>query len=131
MASRVGGGLMAFTTVPDVPPSGAERPDERVPSDRLALTAWFADGVRALERSGGPSQHELISGRLVEARSRTQAIFDFVLADAARVPEDAGGRLKTDTADYTASVIGQEANRLRLQVEGSSPVPPESSAAPS
>lgn len=99
-------------------------PDEidRLPLDPGTLAAWFAEGVRselaALEKEDGAQNYEVLSGKLIETPGPTQAIFQFIIADGTRIPEDATGRLKTDGDDYVASVIGQQGNLIHLQIEG-------------
>lgn len=95
---------------------------DRPPIDPAAIAIWFAEGVRseldALEKDGGAQNYEVLSGKLIETSGTTQAIFQFIMADGTRIPEDATGRLKTDGNDYVASVIGQQGNLIHLQIEG-------------
>ena len=95
---------------------------DRPPIDPAAIAIWFAEGVRseldALEKDGGAQNYEVLSGKLIETSGTTQAIFQFIIADGTRIPEDATGRLKTDGNDYVASVIGQQGNLIHLQIEG-------------
>lgn len=99
-----------------------------LPNETAALAAWFAEGVRgelaALEKKGGEQQYEVLSGKLVENIGATQAIFQFIIADGTRLPEDASGRLKTSDEEYSATVIGQQANLVHVQIEGKTPLPP-------
>jgi hypothetical protein len=100
--------------------TGSEQPPDR--PDKLA--AWFADAVTseiaALEKAGGAQSYEVLSGKFLESVNPTKAVFEFIVADATRIPEDATGRLKTADNEYTATVIGQQANRIRVLIEGRS-----------
>jgi KaiC/GvpD/RAD55 family RecA-like ATPase len=86
------------------------------------LATWFAEAVRgevaALEKDGGSQAYEVLSGRLIRRTSPTQAILQFILADGTRIPEDATGILKASSGEYSASVIGQDANRIDLLIAG-------------
>lgn len=97
-----------------------------LPNEAVTLAAWFAEGVRselaALEEKGGEQQYEVLSGKLIESIGATQAIFQFIIADGTRLPEDASGKLKTADKEYSATVIGQQANLIRLQIEGETPL---------
>ncbi|MGH8503259.1 MAG: AAA domain-containing protein [Gammaproteobacteria bacterium] len=99
-----------------------------IPNEPTALATWFAEAVRSeletLEKDGGEQRFELLSGKLLEATGQTQAVVHFIVADGTRLPEDGVGRLKTDGEEYTASVIGQQADRIQLQLEGKTPIPP-------
>lgn len=99
-----------------------------LPSDSSALAAWFAEAVRAeitaLETKGGTQNYEVLAGRLIEKRSESQAVFRFVITDGTRIPEEAAGKLKTPSQEFTATVIGQQADRIDLFVEGEAPLPP-------
>jgi hypothetical protein len=101
---------------------------ERPPLEAGALARWFAEGVRselaALEKDGGARNYELLSGKLVEVTGPTEAIFHFIVADGTRIPEEATGSLRTASDEYAASVIGQQANRIHIHVEGNRPPPP-------
>jgi hypothetical protein len=101
---------------------------DQPPSDISPLSAWFGEGVRseitALEKEGGTQKYEVLSGRLVESIDPSQAVFQFVVADGTRIPEDASGRLKTQTAEFAATVIGQQGNYINLLVVGQDPLPP-------
>ncbi|MCL5278457.1 MAG: hypothetical protein M1376_00950 [Planctomycetes bacterium] len=72
---------------------------DRPPEDACSLAAWFAEGVRAelvaLEKEGGSQNYEVFAGKLLEERGQTQVIYQFIIADGTRVPEEATGRLKT------------------------------------
>lgn len=98
------------------------------PREPGALAAWFAEGVRselaALEKDGGAQSYEVLSGKLVDSTGPNQAIYQFIIADGTRIPEDATGRLKAGNDEYAASVIGQQANRIQLHIEGRAPAPP-------
>lgn len=95
---------------------------DRPPVEPGAVASWFAEGVRselaALEKNGGEQSYEVLSGKPVESLGPTQAIFQFIVADGTRIPEDATGKLKTATDEYAASVVGQQANRIHLRLEG-------------
>ncbi|MEK6409183.1 MAG: phospholipase D-like domain-containing protein [Acidobacteriota bacterium] len=101
---------------------------DRLPANSSALASWFAEAVRAeiaaLETNGGTQNYEVLAGRLIEKRSESQAVFRFIIADGARIPEEAAGKLKTSSQEYTATVIGQQADRIDLCVEGEAPLPP-------
>src|SRR5712691_5210579 len=100
----------------------------RPPANSRALAVWFVEAVRAeiaaLETNGGTQNYEVIAGRLIEKRSENQAVFRFIIADDTRIPEEAAGKLKTSSQEYTATVIGQQADRLDLCLEGEAPLPP-------
>ena len=63
-------------------------------------------------------------GSSIQKRGQTQAIFQFIIADGTRIPEEATGRLKTANNEYAATVIGQQADRIVLCVDGTAPLPP-------
>ncbi|MEI6633898.1 MAG: AAA domain-containing protein [Chlamydiota bacterium] len=98
------------------------------PTDANTLAAWFAEGVRAelvaLEKDGGSQNYEVLAGKLIEKRSQTQAIFQFIIADGIRISEEATGRLKTASDEYAVTVIGQQADRIDLCVKGTAPLSP-------
>lgn len=100
----------------------------RSPAEPSALSAWFAEGVRAelvaLEKDGGSQGYEVLDGRLIEKRGQTQAIYRFVIADGTRIPEEVTGRLKTASDEYAVAVVGQQADRVDLCLEGTAPLPP-------
>lgn len=97
------------------------------PKDLPSLCAWFAEAVRAeidaLEKDGGEKRYELISGELVNQRAPTDGIYEFIIADGTRIPEDSSGRLKAETAEYSATIIGQQANRLQVQLQSDGALP--------
>lgn len=96
--------------------------NDEVPANTAELAAWFAEGVRseitALEKDGKSQRYELLSGRLIESKRVDQVIFQFIIADGTRIPEDASGQLKTATDEYSATVIGQQENVLQLSIQG-------------
>jgi len=91
------------------------------------LASWFSQAVReeltALEKSGGALSYEVLSGALLQQINPASGIFQFIVADGTRIPEDATGRLKTSDADYSASILRQIGDRIDLQVEGRGPLP--------
>jgi len=101
----------------DVPPD--HQPDVP-PSDPKALAVWLQEAVtaevQALEKEGASQSYELLSGRLLESLDSNRGIYQFVVADGLRLPEEATGRLKVGQDDYEASVVGQEADRIALEV---------------
>lgn len=101
---------------------------DRPPHEAGALASWFAQAVRselaALEKDGGAQRFEVLSGKLVESKGPMNATFHFIIADGTRLPEDATGKLETPTDEYVASVIGQQANRIHLHIEGKKQPPP-------
>jgi hypothetical protein len=101
---------------------------ERPPADASSLAAWFAEGVRAeltaLEKDGSSQSYEVLAGKLIEKRGQTQAIFQFIIADGTRIPEEASGKLKTATDEFMVTVIGQQADRIDLCVETTAALPP-------
>jgi hypothetical protein len=103
--------------VKTMPATDSDRP----PTDAGSLAAWFAEGVRAelvaLEKEGASQNYEVFAGKLVEQRGPTQAIFQFIIADGTRIPEEATGRLRTATDEYAVTVIGLRADRIDLCVE--------------
>jgi hypothetical protein len=100
----------------------------RPPADASSLAAWFAEGVHAeltaLEKDGGSQSYEVLAGKLIEKRGQTQAIFQFILADGTRIPEEAAGKLKTASDEFMVTVIGQQADRIDLRVETKTELPP-------
>jgi len=92
------------------------------PTDPGPLAAWFGEAVRAeiaeLEKKGGAQIYELLSGRLVENTGPAQRIYEFIIADGTRIPEDSAGRLETENNEYAASVIAQEAALISLRIDG-------------
>lgn len=99
----------------------------RPPSLPGPLATWFAEAVReelaALEKSGGTQSYEVLSGSLLQRLGTATAIFQFIIADGTRIPEDANGRLKISDADYAVSVLRQVGDRVNLQLEGTGPLP--------
>ncbi len=98
-------------------------PSELPLPDRLErLAGWFAEAVRSeiteLEKSGGAQTYEVLSGRQFEILGLAKAIYHFIVADATRIPEDASGKLKTPSQQFTVTVVAQDANRISLIVEG-------------
>lgn len=116
---------MAFSEDRSTPIRGSEA--GRPPQEAGALAAWFVEGLRselaALEKDGGAQSYELLSGKLIETTGSTQAVYQFILADGTLIPEDATGKLKTAGAEFNATVLGQRADRLQVQIEGSAPLP--------
>lgn len=103
--------LPIMTTISELPPDRPER-----------LAAWFAEAVRSevveLEKSGGAQTYEVLSGKQFEVLGPAKAIYHFIIADGTRIPEDASGKLKTASQQFTVSVVAQDANRISLIVEG-------------
>ena len=101
---------------------------ERPPSGVGPLAAWFAEGVHCeiaqLEKDGGTQRYEVLSGRVRERIEATKAVYEFIVADGTRLPEDAAGRLRAGEDEYSATVVAQEANRIHIRVEGRGPLPP-------
>jgi len=98
------------------------------PPDSLGtLASWFSQAVReelaTLEKSGGTQSYEVLSGALLQSVNPATAIFQFIVADGTRIPEDASGRLKTNDAYYSASILRQVGDRIDLQVEGRGTLP--------
>jgi len=95
-----------------------------MPHDPGPLAAWFAEAVRtelaALEKAASAQIYEVLSGTFQGAVG-AQAIFEFIVTDATRIPEDASGRLKIGDQEYAASVIGQEADRIRVLIDMRTP----------
>lgn len=112
----------------EAPRQMQNEPPTPPPANPSQLASWFAEAVQAeitaLEKDGREQKFELLSGKLVEKPGHLQAVFQFFVADGTRLPEDSSGRLKTGDDEFVASVIGQEANRVTLLVEGRSPLPP-------
>ena len=71
-----------------------------------------------------PRTYEVLSGRLIQRSSETKGVYEFIVADGTRLPEDAGGRLKAGEDEYSASVLAQEANRIQMLVESRGSLPP-------
>jgi len=93
------------------------------PTDARSLAKWFAEGVRpelaALEKEkkGSSQSYELLSGRLVDKRGPNEGIYQFIIADGTRIPEESEGRLITANEEYAVTVIGQLADRIDLSVQ--------------
>ena len=91
------------------------------------LAKWFAEGVRSeikvLEKEGSIQKYEVLSGEIIERISDEEVNFQFIIADSTRIPEDSKGQLRTDNTVYEATVIGQQANRLYVNLTGDSPIP--------
>jgi hypothetical protein len=121
MVSSEAGGS-GLTEAPSIDSSGSP------PREPSQLAAWFHEGVAAeiahLEKAGGSQKFELLTGKLLEVTGPSEAIYQFVIADGTRLPEDAEGRLKALGKEFRASVINQQANRVQLLVETDSAPPP-------
>lgn len=93
-----------------------------IPLEPKQLATWFAEGVQAeiaaLEKNGGTQQYELLSGKFIGLISPSMAIFEFIIADGTRIPEDASGKVKIEALEYPAYVISQFFNRIHIQIEG-------------
>lgn len=98
-----------------------------IPKDRGELAGWFAEAVRselaALEKEGGEQNYEVLSGKPIDAATGSKGVFQFILADGTRLPEDATGRLKTPSDEFEAAVVAQLADRIHLELEGKGPLP--------
>lgn len=105
-----------------------ESTSPNVPSDPREAAAWFLGGVEseiaALEKTGGTQNYELLTGTRLEGGHPGEAIYQFLIADGTRLPEDAEGRLRGLGRDFAASVISQQGNRVQVLVEGELPLPP-------
>lgn len=105
----------------------AKQDSHSLPSSPDELAYWFSDAVKAeieeLSKKGRQQSYELLSGELIKTMGSSQGIFSFILADGTRIPEDATGQLKTESAEYTATVILQQVNRIQIQLEASSRLP--------
>jgi RecA/RadA recombinase len=105
----------------------ADRRADPLPKDPAALASWLQEGVvaevEALEKEGSTQTYELFSGRVLEALEPSQAVYQFVMADGLRAPEEATGRLKVGQEEFDASVVSQEADRVLLQLTGHAPLP--------
>src|SRR5439155_16727517 len=65
-------------------------------------------------------RHELLHGRLGTRLGTDEAILEFRLAGGhMRVPEDANGKLKTQTQEFSADVISVHVDVIRLRLQGS------------
>jgi len=84
-----------------------------------ALAAWFAEAVRAelaeLEQTGSDQRYELLSGQHLKS---LYPIYRFMLADKARVPEDASGMIEVEGRRFNATVVAQEGGRIDVQIDG-------------
>lgn len=91
-----------------------------LPEQPEKLTRWFAEGVQkeidALNKDGGYQKYELISGRLIRVITPFQAIYQFIITDGNRIPEDSVGRIKIDSAEYEAKICNQQLDSIQLQV---------------
>lgn len=91
-----------------------------LPEQPEKLTRWFAEGVQkeidALNKDGGYQKYELISGRLIRVITPFQAIYQFIITDGNRIPEDSVGRIKIDSAEYEAKICSQQLDSIQLQV---------------
>lgn len=113
-ATRTGG--LEATAQPDIPPT-----------DAAALSAWLREGVNAeveaLERKGSMQRFELLTGTKLSDAGPGEAIYQFLLADGTRVPEDADGQLHALGREFSATVLSQQGNRIQLLVAGDQPLP--------
>jgi hypothetical protein len=94
-----------------------------VPDTSHQLAQWFIEAVQAeiseLEKVGGYERHELLHGRLVSRVTPNEPIFEFRLAGGhTRVPEDANGKLKTQTHEFNAEVISVHVDVIRVRLHG-------------
>jgi hypothetical protein len=77
--------------------------------------------IALIEKDSRDQSYELLSGQ--RDKESTRDLYVFVLADALRLPEDASGTLMADGRECSATVEGQEGNRLWLVVETLEPLP--------
>ena len=87
-------------------------PTDSPPKDPAGLAVWFREGVDVeisqLEKAGGSQKYELLTGKRIEVTGPAEAIYQFIIADGTRLPEDAEGRLKALGTEFRASVINQQ-----------------------
>lgn len=93
-----------------------------VPESPKALAAWLAEGVEAelewLQKTKQSVQeYELLSGKLLELAAGTTGIFNFIVTDADRIPEDSVGKIQIASNEYNAVVVAQTDNRINIQIE--------------
>lgn len=107
---------------------GAVSADASPPDTPGELATWFREGVEAeirqLEKAGGTQNFELLTGTRLDLTGPFEAIYQFLIADGTRLPEDAEGLLRAAGKEFRASVINQQANRVQVLVEwdGAPPV---------
>src|SRR5437899_10538374 len=94
-----------------------------VPASSRHIAQWFIEAVQAeiseLEKVGGYERHELLHGRLLTRQAPNEACFEFRLAGGhIRVPEDANGKLKTQTQEFSAEVSSLHVDVIRLRLRG-------------
>lgn len=98
-----------------------------VPTSESALAEWFAEGVRAeleaLEDQQRAQRYELINGDQVEAQGESSAIYRFVVADGARLPEDSSGLLTIGDERLQADVLGQVGNQITVLIQTATRLP--------
>jgi hypothetical protein len=99
-----------------------------IPSEPVALAAWFAEAVRSelaeLEKKGGEQRFELHAGQRVTPETSLYTIYRFTLADSTLVPEDASGTLEFEGCQFKATVVAQESSRVDVQVEAAEALGP-------
>ena len=107
--------------------NGMGSSSEPVPRDDKVLAAWFNQAVSAeieqLEKASKSQNYELLGGKQRDRPREDQAIYEFVVADGTRIPEDADGRLKALDREFRASILSQQANRVQILIEGTPPLP--------
>ncbi len=93
----------------------------KLPATVKELASWFSEGVQdeldSLIKKGGMQSYELLSGKLTENMGGTQFAFQFLIADGTSIPEDAVGQLTFGDKEYSASIIGQLGNKIKLVVD--------------
>jgi hypothetical protein len=104
-----------------------------VPSSAPEIARWFVEPLQAeiveLEKIGGNQRHELLHGRFVRRVSPEETIIEFKLASGdIRIPEDASGKLKTQSQEFPVEVVSVHVDLIHLRLQGSS-IPDEISRA--
>jgi len=92
------------------------------PKEVHALANWFAEAVRAelveLEKNSGERKYELLTGRRITPEKSLHTIYCFTLADTSVVPEESKGIIEIGNSQFRASVVGQETDRIDVEIDG-------------
>lgn len=99
-----------------------------LPTTIEGLSTWFAEAVQdeinAVSKDGDKKQYEVHSGKLLELIGPYKAVFQFILADETRLPEDSSCKLKTEIEEYEASILSQIGDRINILITFPDKTPP-------
>jgi AAA domain-containing protein len=99
------------------------------PSKAVPLAKWFAEAVRQeldavqKDKKKGHQDYELHAGKSLANGEPEWRIYRFILADDARIPDEADGLLRYEGKEYRATVIGQDADRIDIRVRSDTRLP--------